>query len=173
MRTGGRRPRKSGLQRSKSSGGSPTATVFPRHFSEFLRLLEDEKVEYLLIGGFAVGYYGYPRPTADMDVWVAVNPTNAGRIVQALQRFGMTSPDLKEDLFLSKGPIIRIGVPPLRLEVQTDIAGVAFEECFRRRRRVVIDDVEVNLIDLADLRANKRAAGRHKDLDDLEHLPEP
>jgi len=148
-------------------------TVLPRDFNEFLRLLEDEKVEYLLIGGFAVGFYGYPRPTADMDVWIAVNPANAARTVKALERFGMRSPELNDDLFLTKGPVIRMGVPPLRLEIQTDIAGVDFDDCFRRRRRVVIDDIEINLVDLADLRTNKRAAGRHKDLDDLEHLPEP
>jgi len=136
-----------------------------------LRLLEDEGVAYLLIGGYAVGYYGYPRATADMDVWIAVNPANAGKTVRAMERFGMRSPDLTAGLFLDKGKIIRLGVPPLRLEIQTDISGVEFEACFARRRRVDMGGVEVNLIDLADLKTNKRASGRHKDLEDLEHLP--
>ena len=136
-----------------------------------MRLLEDEGVAYLLIGGYAVGYYGYPRATADMDVWIAVNPANAGKTVRAMERFGMRSPDLTAGLFLDKGKIIRLGVPPLRLEIQTDISGVEFEACFARRRRVDMGGVEVNLIDLADLKTNKRASGRHKDLEDLEHLP--
>jgi predicted nucleotidyltransferase len=143
----------------------------PRDFRDFLKLLEDEKVDYLLIGGYAVGYYGYPRATADMDVWIEVNPTNAARTFRALTRFGMKTPDMTVDLFLDKGKVIRMGVPPMRLEIQTDISGVTFAECFARRQRVDMGGVEVNLIALADLKVNKRASGRHKDLEDLDHLP--
>ena len=75
------------------------------------------------------------------------------------------------DLFLDKGKIVRIGVPPMRLEILTDISGVGFEACFARRRRVAMGDIRVNLINLQDLKINKRASGRHKDLEDLEHLP--
>jgi len=146
-------------------------TIIPRDFREFLKLLEEEKVEYLLIGGYAVGYYGYPRATADMDVWIAVNPVNAEKVVQALKRFGMITPDVTANLFLDKGKIIRVGLPPLRLEIQTEISGVEFASCFARRRRVKVGDLEINLIDLPDLKDNKRASGRHKDLEDLEHLP--
>jgi predicted nucleotidyltransferase len=88
-----------------------------------------------------------------------------------MERFGMRSPDLTAGLFLDKGKIIRLGVPPLRLEIQTDISGVEFEACFARRQRVDMGGVKVNLIGLADLKTNKRASGRHKDLEDLEHLP--
>jgi len=143
----------------------------PQDFKDFLKLLEDEKVEYLLIGGYAVGYYGYPRSTADMDVWIAVNPDNAKKIVIALERFGMTMPELTIDLFMEKGKIIRIGVPPMRIEIQTDISGVEFASCFSRRQRADIGGIEVNLIHLEDLKINKRESGRHKDLEDLEHLP--
>ena len=145
-------------------------TTIPRDFREFLKLLEDEQVEYLLIGGYAVGYYGYPRAAADIDIWIAVNPANAEKTVKALKRFGMATPDLTVDLFLDKGKIIRMGVPPLRLEIQTEISGVDFDSCYTRRHRVKIGNLEVNLIDLKDLKINKRASGRHKDLEDLEHL---
>ena len=74
----------------------------PPDFREFLRLLNDHKVEYLLIGGYAVGYHGYPRATADMDIWVAVDPANARRIVAALKEFGFDTPDLSADLFLEE-----------------------------------------------------------------------
>lgn len=143
----------------------------PRDFRDFLRLLEDEAVEYLLIGGYAVGYYGYPRATADMDVWIAVDPDNAVRTVKVLKRFGMEAPEITADLFLDKGKVIRLGVPPMRLEIQTDISGVEFADCYARRCRVDMGGIEVNLISLDDLKVNKRASGRHKDLDDLEHLP--
>ena len=143
----------------------------PQDFKEFLRLLEGESVEYLVIGGYAVGYYGYPRATADMGVWIAVTPENAARTVKVLQRFGMNVPELTPALFLEKGNIIRMGIPPVRIEIQTEISGVAFADCFKHRCRVDFDGVEVNIIALADLKTNKRACGRHKDLDDLEHLP--
>jgi predicted nucleotidyltransferase len=147
-----------------------TKTI-PQDFRDFLKLLEDEDVAYLLIGGYAVGYYGYPRATADMDVWIAVNPQNAQRTVAALKRFGMRMAEMSEELFQEKGKIIRMGMPPMRLEIQTDISGVDFDECFSRRNRVDLAGIQVNLISLEDLKINKKASGRHKDLDDLEHLP--
>lgn len=143
----------------------------PQDFAEFLKLLEDEEVKYLLIGGYAVGFYGYPRATADMDVWVAVNPDNAEKTVKVLERFGMQTPELTADLFLEKGNVIRMGVPPVRLEIQTDISGVEFDECYAHRRRVDMGTVEINMISLEDLKTNKKASGRHKDLEDVEHLP--
>ena len=145
--------------------------VLPSDFREFLKLLNDTGVEYLLIGGYAVGYHGYPRTTADMDVWVAISEDNASKLVRVFHRFGMADPKLTADLFLRPGKIIRMGVPPMRIEVLTDIDGVAFAECFAAREVVTLDGQKVNLISLAHLRKNKQASGRHKDLDDLEHLP--
>lgn len=145
--------------------------IIPQDFRDFLKLLEDEGVAYLLVGGYAVGYYGYPRATADMDVWIAVDPQNAERTVRALERFGMRASELTPELFREKGKVIRMGLPPMRLEIQTDISGVDFTECYARRNRVNVEGMQVNLISLDDLKANKRAAGRHKDLEDLEHLP--
>jgi len=143
----------------------------PRDFKEFLKLLNANHVEYLLIGGYAVAYHGYMRSTADMDIWVAVNPRNAERVVAVLKAFGFDTPDLSPDLFLREGRIIRMGLPPVRIEISTTISGVRFEECYRRRVIDVLDGVKVNLIALADLKKNKKAANRHRDRDDLEHLP--
>ena len=84
----------------------------------------------------------------------------------------MLSNELDIDLFLSPGNIVRMGMAPVRIEVLNEIDGVEFSDCFSRRAFVEIDGVEVNLISLTDLRVNKLASGRHKDLDDLEHLPE-
>ncbi len=143
----------------------------PPDFKEFLRLLNSHGVEYLLVGGYAVGYYGYPRATADMDIWVARTPQNADRLVRVLKEFGFNVPDLSPELFLKERQVIRMGVPPFRIEIVTSASGVTFEECYSARVRAVIDDIEVNIISLDHLKANKRAAGRHKDFDDLEHLP--
>lgn len=147
------------------------ATIqLPPDFKEFLQLLNTHKVEYLLIGGYAVGYYGYPRATGDMDIWIAVHPNNARRLVATLREFGFALPDLNETLFLQQNRITRMGVPPLRLEILTSISGVEFADCYASRSVVVIDGVEVSLISLDNLKKNKKASARHKDLNDLENL---
>ena len=143
----------------------------PPDFREFLRLLNSFGVEYLVVGGYAVGYYGYPRATAGMDLWVRIAPENAERVAGALRAFGFDMPALSPDLFLRDNQIIRLGNPPFRIEILTSVSGVEFSECYPSRVSARLDDVDVPLISLRDLKANKRAAGRHKDLDDLEHLP--
>ena len=144
---------------------------FPRDFKEFLRLLHDHDVDYLLVGGFAVALHGYARTTADIDVWVSRERENAERIVACLKEFGFDLPELTPDVFLEPDRVIRMGNAPLRIEILTDIDGVAFDEC---RRRAIVHDLEggdVRVISLEDLKRNKRACGRLKDLDDLSHLP--
>jgi len=143
----------------------------PPDFKEFLKLLNEKNVRYLLIGGYAVGYHGYPRATNDMDVWIAVHPDNANRIVEALREFGFDLPELNTNLFLEKDKIIRMGNPPIRLEISTGISGVEFEESYASKIVDTLDGVQVNIIDLTHLKANKKAAGRLKDLADLENLP--
>ena len=105
----------------------------PPDFKEFLRLLNFHQVEYLLIGGYAVGYYGFVRATGDMDVWVKINPDNAIKVVSALKEFGFAVPELSPELFLKEDQIVRMGVPPLRLEILTTISGVEFTACFENR----------------------------------------
>jgi hypothetical protein len=148
------------------------ATIhLPPDFKEFLQLLNAYQVEYLLIGGYAVGYHGYPRATADMDIWIALHPTNARNVVAVLKAFGFDAPDLSADLFLKENQIIRMGVPPIKIKIITTISGVTFDECYAERVADILDGVEVNLISLKHLKVNKKASGRHKDLNDLENLP--
>jgi predicted nucleotidyltransferase len=148
------------------------ATIhLPPDFKEFLKLLNAHKVEYLLVGGYAVGYYGYPRATADMDIWIAMQPSNAERVITVLKEFGFENPELSPQLFLKEWQIIRLGVPPVRIELATTISGVGFKECYAERVVDKLDGVQVNLISLRDLKANKKAAGRHQDLADIENLP--
>jgi hypothetical protein len=148
------------------------ATIhLPLDFREFLQLLNSHQVEYLLIGGYAVSYYGYPRATVDMDIWVAISPNNATKIVDVLREFGFNVPELSDSLFLQENKVIRMGVPPMRLEVLTTISGVDFATCYAHRTIDVIDGVELNIISLEHLKQNKKASGRYKDLNDLENLP--
>ena len=142
----------------------------PNDFKEFLRLLRAHGVEYLLIGGWAVGYHGYPRATYDLDVWIAIAPANAERVMKALTDFGFDVPELSTDLFLQPDKIVRMGVEPQRIEVMTSISGVEFAECYRERLETTMNDVPVSLINLRDLKINKEASGRLKDLADLEQL---
>ena len=140
-------------------------------FKDFLKLMTSFGVDYLVVGGYAVGYYGYPRATGDLDIWIAANQTNAAKITHALVEFGMPEDEINNNLFVAKDKIIRMGVPPVRIEVITGVSGVEFVDCYSRREIVDIDGIPVNFISLADLKTNKKAAGRHKDLEDIQHLP--
>ena len=134
-------------------------------------MLNSHQVEYLLIGGYAVGYHGYPRATADMDIWIARHPQNAEKVVAALKEFGFAVPKLSVELFLKENQIICMGVPPVKVDIATTISGVTFDECYAERVVDILDDVEVNIISRKHLKANKKASGRLKDLTDLENLP--
>lgn len=145
--------------------------TLPLDFKEFLNLLNENHVSYLLIGGYAVGYHGYPRATNDMDIWIAISPDNSNRVVNVLREFGFDTPDLTPTLFLKEKNIVRMGIPPMRIEITTSISGVEFADCFADRVTDKFDGVEVNIISLPYLKTNKKASGRLKDLNDLENLP--
>jgi predicted nucleotidyltransferase len=147
------------------------APELPPDFSEFLRLLNAHGVSYLLIGGYAVGFHGHPRATADIDIWVPRQADVAERLVAVIREFGFETSALTPALFLRADSIVRLGVPPVRIEILTSIDGVEFEECSFRAVNAVLGGVPVRIIGLEDLKRNKRAAGRYQDLADLEHLP--
>lgn len=142
----------------------------PPDFKDFLKLLNEHKVQYLLIGGYAVNYHGYVRATADMDIWIKRSPGNAQKTVKVLNEFGFDTKKVNVELFLDKQQVIRMGVPPVRIEVLTSISGVNFEDCYKNKIEDVWDNIGVHIINLQKLKKNKRASGRLKDLTDLEHL---
>ena len=107
-----------------------------------------------------MGYHGYPRATGDMDIWIAIDPENAQKIVDVLREFGFDSPELSEKLFLQENRIVRMGLPPMRVEVATTISGVDFAECYSDRITDVLDGVVVNIISLKYLKQNKQASKR-------------
>ena len=143
---------------------------FPKDFKEFLLLLNSKKIEYLVVGGYAVGYHGYPRATGDMDVWIAINEKNASNMVDALREFGFDFPELNKEIFLKEEKVIRMGVPPMRLEILTSIDGVSFETCFDNRVIADFGAFKVNFISKEDLLTNKSTSGRPQDLVDFDKL---
>lgn len=141
-------------------------------FKEFLALLNKHKVDYLLVGGYAVSLHGYPRYTGDIDIWIAVAEENADKIVSALKEFGFDLPDLDKQMFLDDDRMTRMGREPVKIEILNQISGVEFADAQQRALQKEIGGVMVPVISLMDLRINKQASGRLKDLADLENLPE-
>ena len=139
-------------------------------FKEFIESLNKNNVRYLVIGGYAVAFHGYPRHTKDIDIWVGMSLENAANIVKALAQFGFASLELKEEDFTAPDQIIQLGYPPRRIDLLTTPPGVDFEECYARRVQTEMDGVLVNFIDIENLKRNKKAAGRHQDLADVENL---
>jgi len=165
------------------------------NYMTFLTLLNAKHVEYLLVGGYAVQYYGYPRPTRDLDLWTATHPVNAQKLGEACQIFGSGVPELTSEPFQHANRIIRIVIPPPsfeildpiigsrpeslaffqgnqteQIEILTVQSGVSFETCYAERVVETLDGVEVSIISLRHLQAIKQAGNRAKDLDDLAHL---
>jgi hypothetical protein len=124
-----------------------------------------------VIGGYAVAYHGYPRATGDVDIWIAANQDNTKKVVIVMKEFGFSDPSLSEEIFLKEYQVIRMGVPPLRIELFTTISGVEFNSCYANKIDEEIDGVRISFINLENLKQNKKASGRHIDLNDLEKLP--
>jgi len=144
--------------------------MFSKDFKEFLQLLIKNKVEYLVVDGYAVGYHGYPRFTGDLDIWLNPDLKNSKKILKCIDEFGFSSLGVTENDFTKIGNVIQLGYPPLRIDILNDIDGVVFGDCFINKVNVEIEGILVNFISYNDLILNKKATGRHRDLDDLENL---
>ena len=142
----------------------------PNDFKEFLRLLRAREVEYLLVGGYAVGYHGQPRFTNALDIWVGISSDNVERVIGVVREFGFNVPELTSKLFRQPDQIVRMGVEPVRIELMTSASGVDFETCYSERVETLLDGVPVSLISFKHLKLNKKATGRMKDLADLDIL---
>jgi hypothetical protein len=140
-----------------------------RDFKEFAALLNACGVEYLVVGGYALAAHGHPRFTGDIDFWVAHDTANIERLLKALHDFGFGSLGLQARDF-DDDTVVQLGLPPRRIDLLTGLDGVEFTSCWGRRESVQMDGLTLHLIGLEDFKANKRAAGRLKDLADLESL---
>jgi hypothetical protein len=144
--------------------------MLAKDFKEFVQLLNENKVEYLLVGGYAVALHGYPRFTGDLEIWVNPANSNAIKVLNAVQQFGFSSYNLKADDFSKTNNVIQLGYPPLRIDILTDIDGVSFLECFQNKLEYIEDGITVFFISKNDLLKNKKASKRYKDLEDIEQL---
>lgn len=140
------------------------------HFKELLQLLEKHKVEYVIVGGYAVAFHGYPRFTKDIDIFFRNSKENIDKIRTALIDFGFPDGDLKEALFVESGNIIQFGVSPLRVDIINEIDDVAFDEAISNCVRGRYGEIEVNFIGRIELIKNKKATGRDQDLVDAKKL---
>ncbi|HZZ43668.1 MAG TPA: nucleotidyltransferase [Tepidisphaeraceae bacterium] len=141
-------------------------------FKELLESLNSAGVKYLVIGGYAVIFYGYRRVTDDLDIWIAIDPENAEKVSHVLQKFGGFAPSkVRPSMFQTTGKVFIFGREPVRVDILTSPDGVNFKASHARRQIADWDGIKVPLISLEDLKANKRASGRAKDLADIENLP--
>lgn len=144
----------------------------PDDFRDFLVALADAEAEFILIGGWAMAVHGRPRATEDIDVLVRASTANSHKVYAALAAFGapVGPHGVDPDTFASEGPAYRIGMKPVRIEVRTKVSGVSYDEAASEPIRADVDGRLVAVIGCQALLQNKRAAGRHKDLDDVEWL---
>lgn len=140
-------------------------------FSDFLKLCPQNNVSFLIIGGYAVIHHSRPRYTGNLDLWIDASSENAERVISTLLDFGFPQDAVSIEMITEKKKIIRMGFEPMRLELFTSIPGLEFSDCYDRRELVKIGRMMVPFISLEDLKINKRACGRPKDLQDLEEPP--
>ncbi len=142
----------------------------PQDFKEFLELFNAKGVEYMIVGSYALAYYGAPRYTGDIDVFVHRTEMNAKRIIGALEDFGFVFPNLTWDDFFKDDTVVQLGVPPVRIDILTFLSGMDWDAAAIHKVPDEIDGVPVFVIGKEDYIANKKASGRAKDLADIEAL---
>lgn len=141
-------------------------------FKEFIKLLNAHKVEYLVVGGYAVAIHGFPRTTGDIDFWIKPSKENAERVVKSLIEFGFGSLDISIEDFTKQDSVVQLGFPPNRIDIMTSVSGINFDECWQNKKEVTFEGEKINFISLHYLRLNKKSTGRDKDNLDLKNLPE-
>jgi len=145
----------------------------PRDFCELLECFNANRVRYLVVGAYALAFHGVPRMTGDLDLLIDPSPDNADRVMLALMAFGFGDVGLDATDFQKTDVVVQLGVPPARVDLLTGISGVAWAEAWSGRVEGEFGGVPAGFLGAAELRTNKRATGRKKDLADLEALGEP
>ena len=141
-----------------------------KDLKEFVELLSAHDVRFVVVGAFAVAYHGYPRYTADIDLFVQKSAENADRLLKAIEQFGFANIGLTKEDFLQENQVIQLGVAPNRIDILTFLSGVSFEEAWATRELGELGELKVPFISRTMLKRNKAASGRSQDLADLEHL---
>ncbi len=137
---------------------------------EFIALCLSQKVEFLLVGGYALAFHGAPRFTEDIDLMVLVSPENADRLFHVLTEFGFGGTGITRNDFTEVDQVIQLGRAPNRIDILTGISGVTWQEACSSRVAVNLDGLEIYMIGKTELIRNKQATGRPQDLADLARL---
>ena len=145
--------------------------AFPHDFIDFIHALNEHGVEYVLVGGYAVGMYGHVRATTDIDFFYRRTPENITRLVAAMTAFGAPTHLIDSDHLATENRVTAFGAPPTRVDLLSSISGVTFEQAEAGAVVIEIAGERLPVIGLHELRANKQASGRKKDRDDLKQLP--
>jgi hypothetical protein len=143
-----------------------------KDFRDLLELLNAHKVEYMVVGAYALAFHGAPRYTGDMDIFVKPDPENAQHMMAALNDFGFSSVELSATDFEVEDKVVQLGFPPVRVDLVTSLTGVSWEEAASGRIEGIYGDIPVYYIGRGQFVSNKRTLGRKKDLADLEALGE-
>jgi predicted nucleotidyltransferase len=146
--------------------------VMNKDLREFVGLLKEKGVKYLVIGGYAVAYHGYPRYTKDIDIWVWLNEENAHKVIETIKAFGMASMNILVEDLLNKNSVVQLGMPPNRIDILTDLETLDFETCYAQKEVMNLDGLEISFIDFDSLIQSKLAAGRPQDKVDAKKLKE-
>jgi hypothetical protein len=143
-----------------------------QYFIEMLSALFAAGAEFMVVGAHALAAHGLPRATGDLDIFVRATPENARRVMTALRAFGAPLFDLTERDLSAPDTVFQVGLPPSRIDLLTSISGVAFDEAWPRHVDVTLGTLIVPIIGRDDFVKNKKAAGRTKDLLDVQMLDE-
>lgn len=139
-------------------------------FEDFIKLLNQYEVAYMVVGGYALAFHGKPRYTGDLDIWIGISDDNASKMLLVLKEFGFGLLGFEKEDFLKENLINQLGYPPLRIDILTSIDGVSFEEAYQQKQIIEIEDWKANYIGLNDFIRNKQASGRLQDLADVKVL---
>lgn len=142
----------------------------PEDFKEFIELLNAHQVEYLIVGGYAVGFHSRPKFTNDIDIWINKSEENAHRMLTVLEDFGFGSLEINLEDFTANDRVIQLGHAPLRIDVMTSISGVEFSEAYKEKMEGIYLGIKTFFISLDQILQNKKASGREKDLQDIKWL---
>jgi predicted nucleotidyltransferase len=137
-----------------------------KDYRDMIVCLLQAGVDFMLVGGYAVALHGWPRTTFDIDFWIMANPENAKSILQAIRSFGAPLMDLTEEDFHKPGMVFQIGTEPQRIDIVSAVDGLEYSDAVKRAVKMNVDGLEIKVISIDDLIANKRASGRPKDIAD-------
>ena len=142
----------------------------PEDFKDFIKLLNDQQVNYLIVGGYAVGFHSRPKFTQDLDIWIENSEENARRVQSVLRDFGFGDLEITEKDLTNPDIVVQLGYAPLRIDLMTGVSGLSFSEAFQEKVKGHYFGIATYFVSVSDLIKNKKASGRDKDIQDIKWI---